>query len=594
MTAASATGGAAALARPARGLARSIRRAVAGPAFRHVPAGLLIAGPQPTRLIASPVPLIEGDARLAQAFYKGHVTLEGRTVDVGAESVFSVVPPDAAWERALHGFGWLHNHRRSRSAIVTANAHACISDWLESHGRWHETAWTVEVAARRLASWLYNSEIVIREAPPGLRQEVMASIGRHLRFVILAADGIRDPVERLSVRIAVTLAALSLDDCERLLARSVRALARELEAQILPDGGHLSRNPSRLVRLLGELVPLRNLFAARSLEQPQSLIFSIERMLPMLRMMCHGDGGLALFNGAGDPEFGAVSRLLDTDRTRGRALAQARHSGYHRLAAGASVVVFDTGMQHAHPAAPRQNGPAAFELSDGAHRIVVNCGCPGDDAQGDWQDVARSTAAHSTVTLNDRTVGDPAIFRLGRTLARLLGRGPGEASHPERRDGAAGSIVEAANDGYLRRYGITHDRRLFLNQAGDDLRGEDILARQGETLFAGRGDGDRFTIRFHLHPSVRATRAKDGTSVLLGLPNHVGWRFNAAGAETDLEDSVYFGDGDTPRRTKQIVVHGVVGDRAVIKWAFKKLGRQTRRPGDGKAAGPELPLETPA
>ena len=40
-------------------------------------------------------------------------------------------------------------------------------------------------------------------------------------------------------------------------------LAAELERQILPDGGHSSRNPSILVELLLDLLPLRQCFAAR-------------------------------------------------------------------------------------------------------------------------------------------------------------------------------------------------------------------------------------------------------------------------------------------------------------------------------------------
>ena len=43
-----------------------------------------------------------------------------------------------------------------------------------------------------------------------------------------------------------------------------RRLVDELERQILPDGGHISRNPGALIELLLDLLPLRQAFAARN------------------------------------------------------------------------------------------------------------------------------------------------------------------------------------------------------------------------------------------------------------------------------------------------------------------------------------------
>src|SRR5258708_19545119 len=45
-------------------------------------------------------------------------------------------------------------------------------------------------------------------------------------------------------------------------------------------------------------------------------------------------------------------------------------------------------------------GCLSFELSTKQNRIVVNCGLPVAGREG-WRQVARTTAAHSTVTFND-------------------------------------------------------------------------------------------------------------------------------------------------------------------------------------------------
>ena len=45
-------------------------------------------------------------------------------------------------------------------------------------------------------------------------------------------------------------------------------------------------------------------------------------------------------------------------------------------------------------------GCLSFELSARNHRIVVNCGLPGTSRET-WRQVARASAAHSTVVFND-------------------------------------------------------------------------------------------------------------------------------------------------------------------------------------------------
>ncbi len=81
--------------------------------------------------------------------------------------------------------------------------------------------------------------------------------------------------------------------------RSTHLLATELARQIYPDGGHISRNADTLIRLLLDLLPLRQAYAARAVPPPPELLNAIDRMVPMLRLLRHGDGALALFNGNG-------------------------------------------------------------------------------------------------------------------------------------------------------------------------------------------------------------------------------------------------------------------------------------------------------
>ena len=117
-------------------------------------------------------------------------------------------------------------------------------------------------------------------------------------------------------------------------AANARRLIEELRSQILPDGGHISRNPGALIELLVDLLPLRQLFSARQLQPPQALNNAIDRMMPMLRFFRHADGNFAQFNGMGPTPVDLLATVLAYDDARGAPVSNAPHSGYQRIDAG--------------------------------------------------------------------------------------------------------------------------------------------------------------------------------------------------------------------------------------------------------------------
>lgn len=257
---------------------------------------------------------------------------------------------------------------------------------------------------------------------------------------------------------------------------------------------------------------------------------------------------------------------------------------------GAGLVIMDGGPALApgiHPDAPLS--AAAFEFSHGPFRIVTSCGAP-RIPQSDWRAAARLTAAHSTMSVNGHDAGR---ILSGRIVETLFGTpvltGPAEV-RADCRETSGGSLAEVEHDGFMRCCGLKHERRLFLMPDGVELRGEDVLQPAGEPA---SGD-DVFLLRFHLHPSVRATLSRDGSSIMLTLPDRSGWKFSARGGRLRLEESVLLASGRGLRRTVQIVVEGgVKHDGARINWFVKRIstGSRRRRSRSEKEM-PELPLET--
>ena len=164
--------------------------------------------------------------------------------------------------------------------------------------------------------------------------------------------------------------------------------------------------------------------------------------------------------------------------------------------------------------------------------------------------------------------------------------------------GADGNCwIEAHHDGYGENYGLLHQRRLYMAEGGEDLRGEDSLkaARPGK----GPKKAVPFCVRFHLHPGLRASLLSERGAVLLRTASRQGWRFRCAGGEIALEESVYLGRRGEVRRSEQIVIHGLAdGDETVVKWALNRLPQEKparRRKKKSDTAGgedPDQPLLT--
>jgi uncharacterized heparinase superfamily protein len=546
------------------------------------------------RLVIAPQDLRTADATRATEIYSGRFAFAGKVVVCDRRSIFEMEPPSDEWAAALLGFGWLRHLRAAESGITRANARALVDEWISFQGGWHSIGWRPDVLARRIISWLSQSTLVLQDADVRFYRRYLRSLLRQVRYLRHTAGDARRGIARLQAVIALSYAALCIAGQSRHIKSMTERLKGELERQILPDGGHASRDPGAVIEILLDLLPLRQAFASRNIAPPQALQNAIDRMMPMLRFFRHSEGTFAHFNGMGATPADLLLTLLAYDEARGAPFANAPYSGYQRLAAGGAVAVVDTGC--APPiemSLDAHAGCLSFEFSAPRQSlIIVNCGMP-TIGRENWRPIARATAAHSTVTFNDAS---SARFVELATFRRMLGGSPivgGPTRVTVNREESSDTIaLRAMHDGYAARFGILHERVLILSTDGMRLEGEDIfLDADGESRV--RSARDEFAIRFHLHPTVRATRLTDGHGVMLMTPNKEVWTFSAHHDQVELEDSVYLAGSEGPRRTLQLVIRGHARTAARVQWllqAHPSVGANGGATRQADEEEPRLPL----
>jgi uncharacterized heparinase superfamily protein len=513
-----------------------------------------LAGRRPQRLLFVPKETSPGDSERGGVLMLGEFRFAGQAVREPAP-IWRPSGVSEDWLAEMHGFGWLNDLRAVGGDAARQKARALLSDWIETQTRWRASTWRPDVLANRLANWLAAAEFIFAGYEGKLWGQYLDSLARQARHLRRVEPLVDPGVMRLTVLKGLVYVSLGLDAELRRLGRWLTQLAIEADRQIAADGGHVSRSPAVTLEVFRLLVDVRAALRDANSHVPEALQNAIDRVAPMIRFFRHGDGGLCLFNDTNEGQPWLIDVLLTRSDARGKPLTEAPHSGFQRLTASRTLVVMDTGTpappfydEHTHA------GTLSFEMSVGKERLIVNCGAHAG-ANPAWQQAQRATAAHSTLAVEDANSSDILA-------GNLIGRRPTRVA-VERKEADGNVWVEASHDGYVNPFGLVHKRRVYLASGGNDVRGEDTLAGQGNR---------RFAVRFHLHPTVKASMVQDGSSILLQTPAGGGWRARVSGGVTSLQESVYLGARGERKRTEQIIVTGATRDgQAQVKWAFTRL-----------------------
>ncbi len=529
--------------------------------------------PAAYHLLILPQDLRTGDPSFAVELYDGYFGLAGAAAPVGSESPFKIVPPSVPWQKELYGFGWLRHLHAADDQIAREKARKLTLQWIAVSGSAPALARDSDTTAKRVIATLSHAAFILDGADPDFYDAAMRTLSRDVHdLTVIYGDS--PGVAKLRALTAILLAGLCVAEQEAYLTSYLPIFSSELERQILQDGGHVSRDPGDLVELLLELLPLKQCFIARQLEPPESLYTAIGRMNPMLRFLRLGDGNLGHFNGMGPTLLDQVATVLAYDDAGGTFKGVvAPNSGYARLAGGETVVLADAGGAPSMQLSDRAHaGCASFEMSAWQEPLITNCGAPMDET-GDWYVVSRSTAAHSTLTIEDLSSA-----RLIKAQGHAAGRelfwlaGPHHVQHEvTEQENSVG--VRISHDGYRDRFGYIHRRRLTLRKSGLELEGNDQLAPAGSSSSDLEAVA-RFAIRFHLHPRVAANFARNTNAVTLTTPGGQIWRFLAEGADIDVEESIFFANPICLKRSLQIVLKGPCSKATSVHWKFEKVTQQ--------------------
>lgn len=458
----------------------------------------------------------------------------------------------------LHGFSWLRDLRDVGGEAARHRGRDLVDGWLARHDEWDALIWRPDILGSRLAAWIGNYDFFGASADDNFRADFFESVGRQYRHLATDIEASAPGARRMLAAKGLFAAMAVIGESDARFGQALHWLHRELGRQLGADGGHVSRSPAMQVSVLADLVEIRR--ALRLAGRPDEVLDDrISAMTAILRMLRHGDGGLALFNHATEGEIWFIDSLIAQAETKRKSLLSAPEMGFERLIAGRTCVIMDTGRPSGADHCAHA-GLLSFELSVGKQRMIVNCGASPTDPK--WDGALRATAAHSTLVVDDRNAASIEVDG-------MPGKRP-SAVTVSRSEQDGDMLVEASHDGYLPTHGLKHFRRVYLSRSGDDLRVEDRLHYTGDP-----GDHpNEACIRLHLHPKVRASIVQSGSAALIRLGSGSGWRLRCDRGLA-LNESVYFGQDGQFQRCEQLVIREPLTDirhtgEITIRWALQR------------------------
>ena len=522
------------------------------------------AGRQPLRLVAVPRDHVIGDRARGDALLAGRLVVGSETTNL-AEVDFATLGSTTPLAREIQGFGWLRDLAASASREKGARlAEAIAGRWLIAHGTRIDDAWAPDLWGQRILHWTAYAPYILSSRDAGYRSALLNTLARGARHLDTHADKAAPGLPRITAWGGVVVGALTLQGGMAKLTRGESGLMRALSAAQYEDGGLMSRSPQEQLLLVDRLGLVRASYFAAKQTLPDALENAAAAALAALHGVTMGDGALSSWQGGNPGDAQRLAALIEGCGLRARPLRAARGWGYQRMSALGTVIVLDA----APPPPPRMAAAGcastlAIEISDGAQRIVVNCGGPGTlptIMPRELIDALRTTAAHSTLILDD--TNSTAILPDGS-----LGKGVTDVILDRGEDNDS-SRLEASHDGYAKGFGLIHQRRLSLGNDGKEVRGEDILTPKGRRKIRELAP---FAIRFHLAPGIEPTVTADGMGAILRSPGAPAWNFRCRGAMIVIEESLVIDLRGRTVPTLQLVVVGEVsGAGGEIAWQFRR------------------------
>jgi uncharacterized heparinase superfamily protein len=463
--------------------------------------------------------------------------------------------------KKLHNFCWL-----PALNIKTEKELGCliIDQWINNFSNYNEKYWTLDVVTMRLIYWISSYEIIFKNSDLIFRSKVINNIVKQTKHLFKNISLVSSGVDKIKSLAALILVGNSFEQYEEYTQYGLKNLEDELGSFINKDGFVKSKNPEDLFWALYFLVLIKEWLTLSRKQTPAFINIYINSLGICFKFLRFSNGHLPLFNGANHINTEKFYEFLES---RGYEFENMENifCGYAKIKSKKIELFIDannpSSMLHSRN---YQAGPLSFELASNGIKFICNSGS-GKNLGEELSYLSSSTAAHSTVTINDTS---SCIFQKNTLIRKYFGNSLIEKHNifkTEFKNDKEFIQCIIAHDGYEKRFKILHERQITLFKSKNHIEGIDSLkckSLENKNL--------TFSVRFHIHPDIRITKTM-GNDILLSSSEGEGWIFRSPQIPTKIEKNLYFGNPDNIKESSFILLEGnIENENTNIIWHLEK------------------------
>ena len=457
----------------------------------------------------------------------------------------------------LHSFFWLFTLDLNSSK---KNVQSVILNWINNNHKYNNLNWDVDILSKRVIAWISNSKITYENSNESYKEKFDSLIQKQINHLINEINRSKWVDDKMIGCAAIILGGLAYNEKDKFLDHGLNLLKKIIKFSFDKEGFPKSRNIRQLNFYLKYFILIREWLKESQNEIPEYLNEIIFHLGQAYFLIHKNIDETFLFNGnqvSKNPDFeNYLKRLGYNFKNENNEVG-----GYILLKNKKFAFAMDLGSTPDKKFSDDyQSGALSFEIIRNNKKLICNSGYF-QNYKHQLNNISKTTACHSTLSIANHSsvqfVKQPdSPSKISTGLKIFNKKIISENNYWS---------ASASHDGYNKRFGIIHERKIdFLHDAEKFIGVDKIFKKK-------KFKSVNFEIRFHLDPESKIMKTQDGKAIYIDL-NNEGWKFICKEYKIDVETGLFFGLKNNFTENQNIVISGMVqNEKQKISWELKKI-----------------------
>ena len=459
--------------------------------------------------------------------------------------------------KKLHNFFWLFtlDLKSSKNTIQFI-----ILKWIKSNNNYNSKNWEIDTLSKRVIAWISNSKLTYEDSNEDYKKkfnEIIQKQANHLINEIERSKNLDDKIIGCS---ALILVGLAYQYKSKYLEFGLNLLKKIIKYSLDAEGFPRSRNIRQLNFYYKYFVLIREWLKDSQTEIPEYIDETIYNLGNAYSLTYQSLKQSILFNGNHEINNDDFDNYLTKFGYKFKNENQ-EVGGYSIQRNKKIALIMDVGPSPEKKfSKDYQSGALSFEIISNGNKIICNSGYF-QNYEHKLNELSKSSATHSTLIVDSNS---SCKLRKVGNKSSVIEKGLKILSKSSVFEKNYWNII-ASHNGYLKKYGIVHERKIEFFPENKKFIGTDTLKKKKNYK------NTNFEIRFHLHPYSKIMKTQDSKSIFVELYNE-GWKFTCNNYEINLETGLYFGKKSSYIENKNIFISSMTqNENQNIKWEITKI-----------------------